>query len=76
MREIPEVIRYFRKGRYLLGEQRGEDEAVPLARLIGPKKRAEVISITSRQKERKRKNPTKKKKKAFSESAETTCESI
>ena len=76
MSEVPEIIRYFRKGRYLLAEVRGEEEAVPLARLIGPRKRAVVVSLTTLQKERKRKNPTKKKKKAFSESAETTCESI
>lgn len=57
MREIPEIVRYFRKGRYVLGEQRGEETVVVLARLIGPKKRAVVVSLTVLQKERKRKNP-------------------
>ena len=34
---VPEIIRYFRRGRYVLGEVRGQIESVVLARVIGPK---------------------------------------
>ena len=34
---IPEVVRYYQHGRYLLGEVRGHTDVVVLARLIGPR---------------------------------------
>ena len=34
---VPEVIRYFRHGHYLLGEVREQEEAVVLARLVHPR---------------------------------------
>ena len=34
---VPEIVRYFRHGRYVLGEVRGQIESVVLARIIGPK---------------------------------------
>mgnify|MGYP001562528681 CR=1 FL=1 len=36
-RVVPEVVRYFRHGRYILGEVHGQTEAIVLARVIGPK---------------------------------------
>ena len=38
-REIPEIVRYFRQGRYVLGEIRDQPEFVILARVIGPRAR-------------------------------------
>ena len=60
--EIPEIRRYFRKGRYLLAEVRGREEAVVLARLIGPRKRATVTRLnTLENKEEKEKTQKKEK---------------
>ena len=36
---IPEIVRYFRQGRYVLGEVRDQPEFVILARVIGPRAR-------------------------------------
>ena len=32
---IPEIVRFVREGRYLLGEVRGQEEFVILARFVG-----------------------------------------
>ena len=65
-----EIVRYYRKGRYLLAETRDNAEPVVLARLIGPMKRATVVSILKRKE--KKKNPQKEKEKPLVFSEETT----
>ena len=37
---VPEIIRYFRHGNYVLGEIRGQEEAVVLARMLRPRARS------------------------------------
>lgn len=38
-KEVPEIIKAFKEGRYLFGQVRGEEEVIVLARFIGSQKK-------------------------------------